>query len=161
MLGVTAYGACSGGSSHGAKCKGTCEPDGICIADPQLVGFADLLSFAYGSAFAGAQPVSFAGERTGAASTAPLLVISAGVDMAVGPAAGPRLADVYGMTLDDVGGRRGRGTRLLVWPSHGHDLLADLRVRRQAYDFLATRGRAVVPVTNGPAAPLSSATVRP
>jgi len=34
-------------------------------------------------------------------------------------------------------------------------------VRRQAYDFLATRGRAVVPVTNGPAAPLSSATVRP
>lgn len=150
VLGVTAYGACSGGSTHGTKCRGTCEPDGTCIADPQLVGFGDLLSFPYGAIFAAAQPVSFAGERTGPASTAPLLLITAGVDMAVGPAAGPRLADVYGMTIDATGGRRGRGTRLVQWPAHGHDLLADLQVRRQAYDFLATRGRRLVPVPSGP-----------
>ncbi|MBY0273764.1 hypothetical protein K2Z84_00370, partial [Candidatus Binatia bacterium] len=162
VLGVTAYGACSGGSTHGTKCRGTCEPDGVCIADPQLVGFGDLLSLPYGAIFAAAQPVSFAGERTGPAGTAPLLVIAAGVDMAVGPAAGPRLADVYGMSIDATGGRRGRGIRLVQWPTHGHDLLADLHVLRQAYDFLATRGRRLVPVTTAPPpAPLSPAPPRP
>jgi alpha-beta hydrolase superfamily lysophospholipase len=162
VLGVTTYGACSGGPAHGRKCSGTCEPGSVCIADPQLVSFGDLLSFPYGAIFSPAQALSVAGERTGSASTAPLLIVSAGLDMAVGPAAGARLADAYGMTLDDSSGRRGRGTRLMVWPSHGHDLLSDLRVRQEAYDFLATRGRRVVPVGSGSVtAPLSAGAPSP
>ena len=82
--------------------------------------------------------------------------------MAVGPAAGARLADAYGMTLDDTSGRRGRGTRLVVWPAHGHDLLSDLRVRYQAYEFLASSGRRLVPVASGAAAaPLSAGAPSP
>jgi len=143
-LGAERYTACSGGPAHGELCLTTaaCEPGGVCGANPELVLLRDLVTPAYGAVYAAAEPAGFAAERTGPASTAPLLLIGGGMDMGVGPHAAGRLAEAYGMRPAGDGARRGTA-RLVVWPGLGHDLLASEDVREQAYDFLATRGRRV------------------
>jgi len=146
-LGAETYTLCSGGPSHGSVCHDptACGPEGACIADPQVVLLGDVVTSSYATVFGGSEAVAFAGERTGGASTAPLLLIAGGLDMSVGPLAGPRLADLYGMKLDGDRGRRGPSKQFSYWPALGHDLLANELVRDQAYDFLMTGGRRLVP----------------
>lgn len=143
-LGAERYTACSGGPAHGELCltHAACAPDGVCGANPQLVLLRELVTPAYGAVYGAAEPAGFAAERTGRASTAPLLVVGGGMDMGVGPHAAARLAEAYGMRLTGSGARRGTA-RLVSWPELGHDLITSPEVREQAYDFLASRGRRV------------------
>lgn len=142
-LGAETYTGCSGGAAHGRPCRdpSACGPDGTCVFDPQIILLSDVVSSSYGALFGGADPVAFAGERTGSASTAPLLLIAGGLDTTIGLLVGPRLADIYGLKLTADGGRRGAGTRFAYWPGLGHELFANETVREQAYDFLMTGGR--------------------
>ena len=141
-LGATTYTICKDGPAHGRTClgPGDCR-DGVCTFDPRLLLLGDLFDFPYDVALGGADPVAFAGERTGDASVAPVLLIAGGVDMTVGPLAGPRLASLYGMKLDAHGGRRSMAQRFVYWSDLGHDLISNAVVREQAYDFLMSGGR--------------------
>ncbi|MEW6273148.1 MAG: hypothetical protein AB1689_28045, partial [Thermodesulfobacteriota bacterium] len=146
-LGAEHYQTCSGGPAHGRPCATAqqCAPDGVCFADAQLLLLRDLVTPAYGLVHGPAEPAGFAAERTGGASTAPLLLVGGGLDLGLGPHAAARLAEAYGLRPDESGARRG-SARFVAWPQLGHDLLASPAVRDQVHDFLASRGRRVNPV---------------
>jgi alpha-beta hydrolase superfamily lysophospholipase len=141
-LGAESYTICSGGPLHGSRCEepDKCRPLGICVFDPRVVLLNDVLTLPFRLVFGGADPLSFAVERT-SGSTAPLLIVGGELDMTVGPLTAARLADAYGMTLDGSGGRRGAKRRFAAWPMLGHELFGDPRVRGAAYDFLEYGGR--------------------
>lgn len=147
-LGAETYTICSGGASHGAVCTAptACGADGACVFDPRIVLLGDVLAMPFRLVYADADPLAFAVERTGG-STAPLLVMGGEVDLTAGPWTAARLADAYGMTLGGSSGARGATRRFVSWPSLGHELFGDPRVRAAAFDFLAHGGRRPAPAT--------------
>ena len=90
---------------------------------------------------AGADPLEFAGHRTGAASHAPLLLLTAGEDPMLHPLLATHLTDALGMTPTGVEHqRRGPRSTAVQWPSLGHEMVDNPQVRAQAYDFIARHG---------------------
>jgi hypothetical protein len=135
--------SCVGGPEHGVSCfpKGTCAPPGRCGVDPSLFWLTESFRPAYTLLTAGADPLDFAGRRTGPASKAPLLLLTGGNDIILYPLLATRLSDAYGMRPVAPGVRRGPRSTRLHFPRHGHEMITASEVQRVAYDFLADAGR--------------------
>lgn len=135
--------SCSSGPSAGQSCltTGKCPPPGLCRRDPTSERLWTLVESPYARISAGADPVAFAPETTGDASTAPLLIVTGGEDAALPPPLATRLADAYRMKPISEYARRGSHSELVQWPELGHRLLPDPAVQQQVYDFLASQGR--------------------
>lgn len=135
--------SCSSGPNAGQSClsTGRCPPPGLCRRDPTAERVWTLIEPPYARISAGADPLTFATETTGDASSAPLLVVTGGEDAALHPELATRLADAYRMKPHSEHARRGSHSEFVQWPNLGHDLLEEPAVRRQVYDFLDSRGR--------------------
>ena len=146
---------CLGGPDHGGDCveDGVCAAPGRCVADPVFEELYRLIEPAYSQASAPGDPLSFATERTGAASTAPLLLITGGQDAALHPALAARLADAFGMHPTGPWERRGPNARFVQWPALAHDLPEQEGPRQQAHEFVASGGRRVRRTATGEAPP--------
>lgn len=144
---LTAFGAplvsCSAGPEEGQSCLATghCAPPGVCRRDPDTERLWSLIEPSYAWLSAGADPLTFATERTGGASTAPLLIVTGGEDAALHPALASRLADAYRLKRAGDHRRRGPHATMIQWPALGHELLSEDAVRKQVYAFLASDGR--------------------
>jgi hypothetical protein len=135
--------SCVGGPEHGASCfpKGTCAAPGRCTVDPSLFWLTEDFRPAYTLLTAGADPLDFAGRRTGPASTAPLLLLTGGNDIILYPLLATRLSDAYDMEPLDAGVRRGPHSTRLHFPERGHEMISAPEIQQVAYDFLASAGR--------------------
>jgi pimeloyl-ACP methyl ester carboxylesterase len=138
---------CIGGPQHGESCKDSrrCAPPGVCTSDPYFSRLGALLDPLYHLVTGPGDPLSVAGERRPPASRAPLLLITGGKDFVLQPALATRLADAYRMRPVAPHRRRGPRSTFVQWPGLGHNLMDVPAVREQAYTFLATRGRRVLP----------------
>ncbi len=134
---------CIGGPEHGKTCfkDGRCAPPGTCGPDPYLELLFLRIAPYYALASSSGDPLSFATERTGFASKAPLLLITGGEDAALHPDLATRLTDAYAMRPAGPSERRGPNSRYTQWPTLAHDLPDHEAPRRQAHHFLATDGR--------------------
>ncbi|MFP6664352.1 MAG: hypothetical protein VCC00_09150 [Deltaproteobacteria bacterium] len=147
--------ACVGGPDHGGDCvaDGVCAAPGSCVADPVFEELYRLVEPAYSQASAPGDPLSFATERTGAASTAKLLLITGGQDAALHPALAARLADAFGMHPTGPWERRGPNSLFVQWPALAHDLPEYAGPRHQAHEFVVSGGRRVRRVAAGEVPP--------
>lgn len=147
--------ACVGGPDHGGDCveDGVCAAPGRCVADPVFEELYRLVEPAYSQASAPGDPLSFATERTGAASTAQLLLITGGQDAAFHPALAARLADAFGMHPTGPWERRGPNALFVQWPTLAHDLPEHAGPRHQAHEFVVSGGRRVRRVAAGEVPP--------
>jgi pimeloyl-ACP methyl ester carboxylesterase len=136
---------CLGGPDAGAACRDTCAAPGVCFVNPELARLADALRVPYGQLLGSVEPMGLAGVRHGNASRGRTLLVSGGRDYVMYPELASRLADAYGMRPPSRHMRRGVHTILVEWPTLGHELSDDPRVRRQAHRFLATDGRRLEP----------------
>jgi len=135
--------SCVGGPEHGASCfpKAICAPPGRCTIDPSLFWLTEDFRPAYSLLTAGADPLDFAGRRTGPASKAPLLLLTGGNDIILYPLLATRLSDAYGMQPIAPGVRKGPHSTRLHFPERGHEMISAPEVKQAAYDFLAQAGR--------------------
>ncbi|HYC21642.1 MAG TPA: hypothetical protein VEI94_03005 [Candidatus Bathyarchaeia archaeon] len=142
---------CIGGpqSGHGCGKEGHCDDPGTCYVNPFMARLLDLARLPYHLASAPGDPLSFAVGRTGAMSHAPLLLITGGEDAILTPILPTRLADALGMKRIAEHKRRGPHSVMVQWPRLAHNLVNHPSAREQAYTFLATRGRRLLPVHGG------------
>ena len=149
------YVGCLGGPEHGETCidDGACAAPGHCVVDPFFEQLYLWLGQPYSTITAAGDPLSFATERTGETSKAPLLIITGGRDPALHPALAGHLADAYGMRVTGPHERRGPNARLVEWPAMAHDLPDHEGPRRQAHRFLGTNGRRIPGAAPGEARP--------
>jgi hypothetical protein len=150
-LGVAAP-VCVGGAENGQSCttSAKCTAPGTCYLSPFLIRLLDLTPLPFHLVTGGADPSSFATERTGGtASHAPLLLITGGRDAILNPLLATRLADALGMHLVAEHVRRGPDSFFVQWPGLEHNLVNVRNVREQAYTFLASRGRRLPRVHGG------------
>ena len=145
------YVACIGGPEHGEDCidDGRCTAPGHCMVDPFFEQLYQRLERPYARATAPGDPLSFASERTGSASKAPLLLITGGEDPALHPSLAAHLADAYDMHVTGPYQRKGPHTHFVQWPAMEHDLHDHLGPRRQAHEFLLSEGRHLLPTAVG------------
>jgi hypothetical protein len=138
-----AFVSCVGGPEHGASCfpKAICAPPGRCTIDPSLFWLTEDFRPGYSLLTAGADPLDFAGRRTGPASKAPLLLLTGGNDIILYPLLATRLSDAYGMQPIAPGVRKGPHSTRLHFPERGHEMISAPEVKETAYDFLARAGR--------------------
>jgi hypothetical protein len=134
---------CIGGERNGGTClRGPpCPEPGVCAEEPSVARLKSLVELPYRLALGGSDPLSFAGQPGGAASRAPLLIVTGGEDEVLYPLLATRLADAYRLRPSGTGRRHGGRASFVQWPAFGHNLVTRPEVREQAYAFLARAGR--------------------
>lgn len=131
---------CLGGADDGRACPPDlgCETPGECWIDPHFARVGHLFELPFGLALASAEPLGAARLRTGEASRAPLLLLTAGADGVLPALLQARLMDAYDMHGEPPGEVRGPHSRRRHWPALDHALIENEEVRSAAYEFLSS-----------------------
>jgi hypothetical protein len=143
-LGISPH-RCLGGPEEGAACEDVCQAPGVCLVNPALARLGNALRVPFTQLLGAGDPLAFTGVTHDGASRGRTLLVTGGRDWVMSPELASRLADAYGMRAPSRHMRRGLHTIMVEWPTLGHDLAGDPRVRRQAHRFLASRGRRLEP----------------
>lgn len=134
---------CVGGPDSGRSCfpSGKCAAPGGCAIDARLFWLTEGFRPPYTLLAAGADPLDFAGHRTGTASKAPLLLLTGGNDIILYPLLATRLSDAYAMHPAGPGVRHGPSSTRVHFPDRGHEMINAPEVLSTAHDFLAGAGK--------------------